>query len=100
MASSRTTSENKHLENLTSARWVHIDGSVTTKQTVRNQAGRLLRVMLNTNGATITLFNGTEVIGIIASDSPEGEFPYGIFCGTNIAYQCSGAVDATLAFSD
>ena len=96
----RTKSDNKHLENLTSARWVHIDGSVTTKQIVRATPGSLLRVILNTNGATITLRNGTEVIGIIATDSPEGQFPFGIYCGTDISYQCSGAVDATLVFSD
>lgn len=93
-------SENKHLSNGTSARFVHIDGSVTTLQTARSSAGRLLRVILNTNGATLTLRNGTEVIGIIALDAPEGTFNYGVYCNDSIKYQASGALDATLVFDE
>lgn len=97
----RSQSANKHLQGLTSGRWVHIDGSVTTPVTVRNASGSLLRVVLNTNGATITLKNSAqEVIGVIASDAPEQTFNYGLYCGTSIIYQCSGAVDATLVFQD
>lgn len=96
----RIVGDNKHLEALTSAKWVHLDGSVTTPVTIRATAGRLQKVILNTNGATITLRNGSEVIGIIAADAPEGPFPYGIFCNTSIIATCSGAVDATVVFED
>lgn len=96
----RTKSDNKHLSDLTGAKWVHIDGSVTTLQTVSSLPKRLLRVILNTNGATLTLRNGTEVIGIIALDAPETTFDYGIFCNDSIKYQAGGALDATLVFGD
>lgn len=97
----KTQTDNSHLGNLTGAKWVHIDGSVTTPVTVRNTAGRLLRVILNTNGATLTLKDGpSEVISIIALDAPEGTFNYGVYCDTSIVYQASGAIDATLVFSE
>lgn len=94
----KAQTSNSSLGNLTSARFVHIDGSDTTLKTARSTAGRLLRVILNTNGATLTLRNGTEVIGIIASDAPEQEFNYGVYCNDSIKYQASGALDATLVY--
>lgn len=97
---SKTQSDNSSLSNLTGARFVHIDGSVTTPITVRPSAGRLLRVILNTNGATLTLRDGSsEVIGTIATDAPEGTFNYGIYCDTSIVVQASGALSATVVFA-
>ena len=98
--SKKTQTDNTHLGNLTSARYLHVDGSVTTSILVRNAPGRLLRVVLNTNGATITLRNGTggEVIGIIASDAPETTFNYGIYFNDSLRVQCGGAVDATIVY--
>lgn len=96
----KTQSDNKHLSNLTTGRFVHIDGSVTTLQTARSTAGRLIKVVLNTNGSTLTLRNGTEVIGIIALDAPEQTFDYGVYCNDSIKYQAGGALDATLVFDE
>lgn len=96
----RTKSDNKHLSDLTGAKWVHIDGSDITLKTVSIVPKRLLRVVLNTNGATLTLRNGTEVIGIIALDAPETTYYYGIYCNDSIKYQAGGALDATLVFGD
>ena len=97
----RTSSDNKHLSTLSSARFIHIDGSVTTPITIRATGGRLLRVILNTNGATLTLKDGpSEVIGLIATDAPEGTFHYGVYCDTSIVVEASGALDATIVFSD
>lgn len=96
--SKKIQADNKHLANLTSARFVHIDGSDTTLKTARATSGRLLRVILNTNGATLTLRNGTEVISIIALDAPEQTFIYGIYCSDSIKYQAGGVLDATLVF--
>lgn len=94
-------SDNAHLGNLTGARFVHVDGSVTTPITVRATAGRLLRVILNTNGATLTLRDGnSEVIAIIASDAPEGPFPYGVYFDQSLQVIASGALDATIVFAD
>lgn len=96
----RTANANKHLENLTSARFVHVPAS-QSNFVVRSTAGRLLRVMLNTNGGTVTLKNGqSEVIGIIASDAPEGHFPYGVYCGNGIYVDTGATADVTVVFSD
>ena len=87
---------NKHGSNLTSARLKHVDGG---SGTVINQPARLLRVILNTNGATLTLKNGAqEVIAVIAADAPEGVFPYGVWCNSSIRFETGGAVDATIVF--
>ena len=96
----RIANSNKHLEGLTSARFVHIPAS-NTDFVVRSTAGRLLRVVLNTNGGTVTLRNGdSEVIGIIASDAPENTFNYGIFCPNGIQVDTGVTCDVTVVFSD
>lgn len=91
-------SENNHLANLTSARFAHVPASTTT--TVRDSAGRLLRVILNTNGGGVTLRNGSEVIAIIASDAAEGTFDYGIYCNTSIIVETGATADVTIVFDD
>jgi hypothetical protein len=95
--SKKVQSENEHLGNLTSARFAHVPASTTA--TVRSQAGRLLRVVLNTNGGTVTLRNGSEVIGIIASDAPEGTFNYGVYCNTGIICETGATCDVTVVFA-
>ena len=94
--SKKTKSDNKHLELGTSAKFVYIDGSVTAPVVVSTTGVSLLRVILNTNGATLNLKSGSRQIGTIASDAPEGPFPYGIYCENGLTYQASGALDVTL----
>lgn len=94
--SKKIQSDNKHLANQTSARYAHVASGTTT---VRASAGRLLRVILNTNGSTVTLRDGSDVIGIIASDAPEGTFNYGVYCNNSIIAECGGNVDATIVYS-
>jgi hypothetical protein len=94
--SKKTKSDNKHLELGTSARFVYIDGSVITPVVVSTTGVSLLRVILNTNGATLNLKSGSRQVGTIATDAPEGPFPYGIYCENGLTYQASGAIDATL----
>ena len=89
---------NKHLSNLTSARYAHVPASTT--KTVRSTAGRLLRVVLNTNGGTVTLRDGSDVIGIIASDAPETTFEYGIYCNTSIVCETGATCDVTVVFDE
>ena len=97
---SRTAADNKHMEGLTSGRFVHVPAS-QTNYVVRATSGRLLRVILNTNGGTVTLKNGySEVIGIIASDAPEGTFNYGVYCGNGIYVDTGATADCTVVFSD
>lgn len=96
----RTAGDNKHLESLSSARYLHVVAS-QTNLAVRTTEGRLLRVILNTNGGTVTLKNGAaEVIGIIASDAPEGTFNYGIWCRNGIYVDTGATTDCTVVFSD
>lgn len=91
-------SENKHLSNLTTARYAHVPASQT--KTVRASAGRLLRVVLNTNGGTVTLRDGSDVIGIIASDAPETTFDYGVYCNTSIVCETGATCDVTVVFDE
>ena len=96
----RTSGDNKHLEGLTSGRFAHVIAS-QSNFVVRATAGRLLRVILNTNGGTVTLKNGqSAVIGIIASDSPEGTFNYGVYCSNGIYVDTGATSDVTVVFSD
>lgn len=96
--SKRTKADNKHLSDLTGAKWAHPQASATT--TVRSNAGRLLKVVLNTNGGTVTLRNGSEVIGIIAADAPEATYNYGVYCNNNIIVETGATVDCTIVFGD
>lgn len=92
----KTQSGNAHLANLTSARYAHVPASTT--KTVRSTAGRLLRVVLNTNGGAVTLRDGTDVIGIIAADAPETTFDYGIYCNTSIVVETGATADVTVVY--
>ena len=96
--SKKVQSGSNHLANLTSARYVHIPASTT--KVVRASAGRLLRVILNTNGGAVTLRDGSDVIGIIASDATEQTFNYGIYCNNNITVEVGATSDVTVVFSD
>lgn len=94
----RTKSDNTHLNYSTGATYAYVDGSVTTPVVVSATGVRLLRVILNTNGATLNIKNGSRQIATIATDAPEGTFNYGIYCENGLTYQASGALDATLVF--
>lgn len=98
---SKAQADNTHLSNLTSARFKHVDGSATSGQVVPSGTpAHLLRVILNTNGNTLTLKNGaSEVIAIIASDAPEQTFNYGVWCSKDIRFETGGVLDATIVFA-
>jgi hypothetical protein len=91
-------SDNKHLSNQTSARYAHVPASTT--KTVRSSAGRLLRVVLNTNGGAVTLRDGSDVIGIIAADAAENTFYYGIYCNNSIVCEAGATSDVTVVFDE
>lgn len=92
-------STNSGVSDQNSARYRHIDGSVTTPIVVRNSGCRLLRVILNTNGATVTIRDGnSDVIGVIALDAPEQSFPYGVYIKNSLQVIAGGAVDATIVY--
>lgn len=96
----KTQSAQQSAENLVGANYLYVDGGVTTPVTVipSGVGGRLLRVILNTNGATLILKNGARFVGVIATDAPEGTFNYGVYCENGLTVQASGPVDATVIF--
>ncbi len=94
----KVQTENKHLSNLTGARYAHVPASTT--KTVRSSAGRLLKVVLNTNGGAVTLRDGSDVIAIIASDAPETTFEYGIYCNNSIICETGATCDVTVVFDE
>lgn len=96
MARGRIQGDNQHLQNLTSAEFEHVVASQTDK-VIRSGPVSLLRVVLNTNGGTVTLRNGdSDVIGIIASDAPEATYHYGIFCPNGLQVDTGATVDCTI----
>ena len=94
--SKKVQSDNNHLANLTTARYAYVPASTT--ETVRDRAGRLIRVVLNTNGGTVTLRDGSDVIGIIASDAPETTFEYGIYCNNSIVCETGATCNVTVVY--
>lgn len=92
-------SENRHLGNLTSARFVHIDGGKTAV-TVLPGDGRLHRIVINSKGLAFTVRNGTDIVANVATTTVEGTLNYGIYCANNINVNgISGTGSATLVFS-
>lgn len=94
----KTQSDNKHLGDLTGAQFVHIDGSDVTPINIFAAGGRLLKVIVNTNGATLNLKSGSRQIGNIALDAPEGELNYGIYCENGLTVQAGGVGSFTVVF--
>lgn len=95
--SKQVQSANQHMANLTSARFAHVPASTT--KTVRASAGRLIRVVLNTNGGVVIIRDGTDVIGSIAADAAEGTFEYGVYCNTSIVCETGATCDVTVVFA-
>lgn len=94
----RISGDNKHLERLTSCRWSYV-GASTTK-VVRDRAGTLQKVVLNTNGGVVLVRNGSEVIASIAADAPESTYEYGIYCNNSIVVETGATCNVTVVFSD
>lgn len=97
--SKKTQSDNKHLSNETSARFVHIDGS-KAQVIVYPGAGRLLRVVIGTAGVVSVIRDGTKVIGQTSSTSA-GTLNFGVYVNTNITVDVvSGTGSMTVVFGD
>lgn len=97
--SKKTQTSNASLADLTGARFAYIDGSSTAPVNITTQGCRLIRIILNTNGATLNVKSGSRPIANIALDAPEGTFDYGIYCENGLTYQAGGAGDWTLVFA-
>lgn len=97
--SAKVQSDNKHLSNGTSARFVHIDGS-KSQVVVRASKGRLLRVVINTAGINAIVRDGSNVIGNISA-TMVGTLNYGVYCNTNITVDVvTGTGSITFVYAD
>ena len=97
----KVQTDNKHLASETSARYVHIDGAITSLVVLPLNTGcRLLRVINNAKGLSLNLRSGTRVIGTLATTTVEGTYKYGVYCDNGIQVDVGGTGSATLAFSD
>lgn len=99
--SKKTQGSNRHLADLTSARWVHIDGSVTSTKVVRPKAGRLLKITVNAKGVGFTIANGSETIATFATTTVEGDYSFGVYCDANITITgITGTGSTTIVFDE
>lgn len=97
--SKKTQSDNKHLSNETSARFVHIDGS-KAQVIVRTGAGRLLRVVIGTAGVVCTIRDASNVITNVSSTAV-GTLNLGVYVNTSIIVDVvSGTGSLTVVYGD
>lgn len=98
---SRTQGDNKNLQDLAGAQFVLIDGSASPVTVVPlNTGSRLLHVVNNTKGNSLNIRTGSRVIGTIATASPEGDYPYYVYCENGIQIDVGGSGgNATVVFS-
>ena len=97
--SRKVQSDNKHLGNGTSARYVHIDGSVALVTPFPGNAGRLLRVVNNTKGLSLNIRSGSRVIGTIGTGTAEGTYTYGVYLENGLKIDVGGTGSATVVFA-
>lgn len=93
----KVQSDNKHLEDLANSKFFYAAKAGT--YVVSTGACNLGRVILNTNGGAVELRTGTRPIGIIASDAPEGPFPYGVYCENGLTVDVVADTDVTVVFN-
>lgn len=95
----KAQSDNAHLSNQTSARFVHVDGGAALVTVVPLNTGcRLLRVILNTKGLSLNLRTGSRVIGVIGTAVPEGTYSHGVYCENGLQIDVGGSGSATVVF--
>lgn len=98
--SKRVQSADKHLSNITSSRFAHIDGS-KAQTVVRPGAGRLLNVVICTKGIAFVVRNGPTIIGSFATTSPEGTYDFGVYFNTNLTVDvASGTGSVNINFDE
>jgi len=79
--------------------------NITSAQTtyLANSYGTLFGVSLNTNGATVTVYDSTSAsgtpIGIIASDAPEGMYLEQIGFSKGLTVVTGGSCNVTFAYA-
>lgn len=77
--SKKTQEGNKHQANLTSAQFVHFDGTTAKPVDIANPR-RLLRIIVCTKGVAFTVRSGSRQIGVFSTTSAEGTYNFGEYC--------------------
>lgn len=95
----KVQSDNKHLEDLANAQFVHIDGS-TTPVVVSATACNLARVIVNTKGIGFVVRTGSRQIATFATTSPENTYRHGVYCENGLTVDVSsGTGSVTIVFN-
>lgn len=90
--SKKVLTPEKNLNNLTGAKFTHVDGSASLVTIVAAGTGaRLLRVIVNTKGLSLNLRTGSRVIGTIGTAVPEGTYGHGVYCENGIQIDVGGS---------
>lgn len=96
--SKKTQTENSHLANGTSAKFIHLDGGDTNPKDLTS-SHRLLRVVVIAKGVAFTVRNGSRVIGNFATTTPEGTYDFGVYCENPLRIDgISGTGSTLIAF--
>lgn len=95
----RVQTDNKHLEDLTRAPFVHIDGGTAQITQGSSTSGRtLLRIINNTKGLSLVVRTGSRVVANIGTGTVEGTYNYGVYCENGITVDVGGTGSATLVY--
>lgn len=92
--------DNRHLQDLTSARNAAIDGG-KTNFVARPRAGRVLKVVISTKGLAFSINDGSKPLFVAATTTPENTYEIGTYCENNINVAgISGSGFALLVFDE
>lgn len=97
--SKKTQNDNSHLQNLTSSKYVYIDGTNTTPVDLTT-ARRVIRITVFAKGVAFTVRNGSRPIASIATTTPEGDLEAGVYCENGVRIDgISGTGSAIVVFA-
>lgn len=98
----RTQTDNKHLANITSSRYDHLDGSegATGKILSATTKGcRILSVTVCTKGVAFTINSGSRIVGVFTATSVEGTYEFGEYLENGLQLKgVSGSGSVNISF--
>lgn len=97
--SKKTQTDNSHLANATSAKFIHLDGGDLTPKDLPS-SHRMLRVVVIAKGIAFTVRNGPRVIGNFATTTPEGTYEFGVYCENALRIDGISGSGSTLVVFD
>lgn len=98
--SKKTQSADRHLANLTSSRFIHVDGSAATPFT-RTKPCRLLSVAICSKGVACTISTGGRVVCNIATTTVETTLIFGEYLENGMTISgVSGSGSINISFDE